>query len=168
MERMMRDRILYGIGCSKSLHSFEKDAFVACGRIKRHELFGAINWNTKVPEDGVGDIVSANVFQGVFTLFAKKAFRELMQLGTFNRPHSSTGGPSIEQSFVIGSNHRWLHFAFGKVQPVGCPIDCMSNRNAKIKSAHAFAKAFNHSPPFGGKILRTKGSIKLDAQLRTR
>ena len=51
MERMMRDRIVYGIGCSKSLHSFEKDAFVACGRIKRHELFGAINWNTKVPED---------------------------------------------------------------------------------------------------------------------
>ena len=59
MERMMRDRIVYGIGCSKSLHSFEKDAFVACGRIKRHELFGAISWNTKVPEDGVGDIASA-------------------------------------------------------------------------------------------------------------
>ena len=111
MERMMRDRIVYGIGCSKSLHSFEKDAFVACGRIKRHELFGAINWNTKVPEDGVGDIASANVFQGVFTLFAKKAFRELMQLGTFNRPHSSTGGPSIEQSFVVDNLNGRSHIA---------------------------------------------------------
>ena len=81
MERMMRDRIVYGIGCSKSLHSFEKDAFVACGRIKRHELFGAINWNTKVPEDGVGDIASANVFQGVFTLITFGTIYSLLLLG---------------------------------------------------------------------------------------
>ena len=34
-----------------------------------------------------------------------------MQLGTFNRPHSSTCGPSIEQSFVVDNKNGRSHIA---------------------------------------------------------
>ena len=81
----MGDRIVYGISGSQSLHSIQKDALVTFRGIERHELYAAMNWNTKVPEDGFGSIASATLVQGVFTLFAKNAFRELVQLGTLSR-----------------------------------------------------------------------------------